>query len=273
MSGPGKELLEVGSGDRGSVQNGLDEAAKLELQRSELYYQKIIGTAHNNVGLLRAERQDFAAAAEQFTLAAKWDPQQEGLDYNLGLAYYKSQSYKQATSPLENELKLHPDNRAAATLLGITLFRLGNYARASELLSAAVETQGAQSTDADIYYALASSLIRQRKTAAADEVIAQMRTTLGDVPQLHLLLAEQHEGGGVRAQALAELSEVAAASSNSLLVHYNAGLLYLKLDKRDEAVAEFERALVLNPNDIEAKTQLDIAKQLRSRSQSNKNEE
>jgi tetratricopeptide (TPR) repeat protein len=54
-------------------------------------------------------------------------------------------------------------------------------------------------------------------------------------------------------QALAELREAASSNSNALLVHYNAGLLYLKLGKRDEAVQEFERELILNPHDTQAK--------------------
>ena len=265
IGGAGNDLLELG--ERGSsAANDLDEGAKRELQRSEAYYRKIIGTAHNNLGLLRAERQDFLAAAEHFTLAAKWEPQHAGLDYNLGLAYYKAQSYKQAVSPLENELKLHPDNRAATMLLGLSLFRLEDYAKASELLSGAV---AAQSTDINISYALASSLIKQRKVEAADPVIEQMKTTFGDVPQLHLLLAEKYEADGARAKAVAELSAVSTSNSNALLVHYHAGLLYLKLDKRDEAIKEFERELALNPNDIQAKAQLDLAKQLRGKNQSN----
>ncbi len=256
MGGPrlfdsGKDLLELGSVDHSSVLvKDSDESAKQEMQSSEAYYKKIIGTAHNNVGLLRGERQDFLAAAEQFALAAKWEPQQKGLDYNLGLAYYKSQSYKQAALPLENELKIHPGNRPAAVLLGMTLFRLGNYARASELLSGVVDQQ---STDISIYYALGSSLIKQRKTDEADRVIGKIRTIAGDAPQLHLLLAEKYDASGVSTRALAELSEVATSESNTPLVHYNAGLLYLKLGKRDEAMKEFERELVLNPNDPEAR--------------------
>lgn len=266
VAGSNKDLLELGSGEHGnSVVNDLDESAKRELQRSEVYYQKIIGTAHNNLGLLRAERQDFPGAAEQFRLAAKWDPSHAGLDYNLGLAYYKSQSYKDAVPPLENELKQNPANRSAAMLLGVALFRLGNYTKAADLLSRTVNTQSA---DIDILYALASSLIKQGKEAAADQTIEQIRTSLGDVPQLHLLLAEKYAAAGVRDRALAELSEVAGSKSNALMVHYHAGLLYLHLDKRNEAIAEFERELVLNPNDIQAKTQLDLAKQLRGKNQS-----
>ena len=192
-----------------------------------------------------------------------------GIDYNLGLAYFKSQSYQEALRPLENELRLHPGNQPATRLLGLTLFRLGDYAKTSELLTGAV---AAQSTELDIYYALASSLIKQRKTEAADQLIEQLRTNSGEVPQLHLLLAEKYAAAGVGAKALAELREVAASNGNAPLVHYQAGLLYLHLDKRDEAIAEFEKELVLNPNDVQAKTQLELAKQLRKKSQSSKNE-
>jgi len=84
-----------------------------------------LATAHNNVGLLRAERQDFRAAAEEFAMAVKWNPEQEGLDYNLGLAYYKSQLYDRAIPPLENELKTHPENSPARLLLGMSRYDLG----------------------------------------------------------------------------------------------------------------------------------------------------
>ena len=253
-SDPGKDLLELRSGEHPSSEaNDLDEKTKQELQSSEAYYKKVIGTAHNNIGLLRGERQDFLAAAEQFALAAKWDPQQEGLDYNLGLAYYKSESYKQAAPPLENELKVHPGNRPATMLLGMTWFRLGNYARASELLSEVVDPQP---TDINIYYALASSLIKQGKADAAERVIGQIKTITGDGPQIHLLLAEKYYSTGAAAKALAELGEVATLNSNTLLVHYYAGLLYLNLNKRDEALREFERELALNPNDAQARYSL-----------------
>jgi predicted Zn-dependent protease len=111
-------------------------------------------------------------------------------------------------------------------------------------------------TDINIYYALASSLIKQGKPDAADHVILQMKTVAGDGPQVHLLLAEKYYSSGVAAKALAELNEVATSNSNTLLAHYYAGLLYLKLNKRDEAMREFGRELALNPHETEAKYSL-----------------
>ncbi len=249
MASPGAHLLEIGSDEPKALSSDLNETAKRELQSGEAYFKKIVGTAHNNIGQLRGERRDFPGAAEQFALAARWDPQQEGLDYNLGLAYYKSQSYKQAAPPLERELKVHPANRPAAVLLGTTYFRLGNYSKAAEVLSGVAD----QSTDVNTSYAFASSLIRQGKAKEAERVIQQMKTVAADAPQLHLLMAEIYDASGATAKAIIELGQVSSSSSDAPLAHYYAGLLYLKLNKRDEAVKEFERELVVNPTDIQAK--------------------
>src|SRR4030095_6179845 len=183
---------------------GLDQKARQELKASEVYYTRVVAAAHNNIGLLRAERQDFRAAAQQFVLAAKLDPQQEGVDYNLGLSYYKSEWYQQAVPPLEKELKIHPGNRPAAMLLGLTWFRLGNHLKAAELLSGVSESQ---STDTSLYYALASSLIKLRKVDAADRVIEQLKSLSNDGPLVRLLIAEKYYYASSAAEALAELNK------------------------------------------------------------------
>jgi len=251
LSDQGKDSLDFGSGARGISQpDGLDDSSKQKLQSSEAYYKKVVATAHNNIGLLRGERQEFRVAAEQFALAARWDPQQDGVDYNLGLAYYKSGSYKRATAPLETEVKAHPANRPATLILGMSWFMLENYARAAEVLGG---MSAAQPLDLNISYALASSLIHQGKTDEADRVIEQMKTINGDSAHLHLLLGEEYYSKGNIARALAELAEVGTLSSGTLLVHRYAGLLYMKLNKRGEAMLEFDKELALNRTDVQTK--------------------
>jgi pentatricopeptide repeat protein len=250
LADQGQDSLDLASGSSAvSLSNELGDS-KPQLQSSEAYYQKVVATAHNNVGLLRGERQEFRAAAEQFALAARWDPQQDGVNYNLGLAYYKSGSYKQATAPLETEVNAHPANRPATLLLGMSWFNVGNYARASELLAGVLEPQ---SSNIDIYYALASALVKQGKMDVADRVIEQMKTISGDSAQLHLLLGEEYYAKGNIAGALEELAEVGTSNSHTLLVHRYAGLLYLQLNKRGEAMREFDRELALSPSDVQAK--------------------
>jgi tetratricopeptide (TPR) repeat protein len=162
-----------------------DEKAIRELESAEAYYAKLLAATHSSIGLLRADRGDFRAAAEQFRLAANWNPQQEDVDYNLGLAYFRSESYKDAVPPLETEVKSHPQNIRARWLLGLSYFKTADYPKASELLSDVVTSE---STNIDLYYALAFSLIKQGKTELADQAIQRMAKVTGDSPQLHVLL-------------------------------------------------------------------------------------
>jgi pentatricopeptide repeat protein len=68
-------------------------------------------------------------------------------------------------------------------LLGLSWFRQGNYLRASELLSGVGDSQ---STDANLYYALASSLIKLGKVDAADRVMEQLKTLGVDGSQINI---------------------------------------------------------------------------------------
>jgi Flp pilus assembly protein TadD len=162
-----------------------DKKTIQELQTAEDYYAKLLAAAHSSIGLLRADRGDFRAAAEHFRRAANWNPQQEDVDYNLGLAYFRAESYKDAVPPLEIEVKTHPQNNRARWLLGLSYFKTSNYARTSELLADVVTSE---STNIDLYYALAFSLLKQGKTELADQAIQRMAKVTGDSPQLHVLL-------------------------------------------------------------------------------------
>ncbi|MGA9995888.1 MAG: tetratricopeptide repeat protein [Pyrinomonadaceae bacterium] len=230
-----------------------DEKTRADLKNGEAYYSKVISSAHNNIGLLRAERQDFRAAAEQFGMAAKWNPQLEGVDMNLGLASFKAELYKDAVAPLERELTAHPNSIQARQLLGLSYFMLENYAKASEMLSAVVASKP---NEPALYYTLAVSLIKQGKQETADRVIKQMVLMNGNSPQLHILLGQAYYGQGDTARTLEELKTALSLDNKTLLAHYYSGLTYLKAGKFDEAVKEFEGELALNPNDLQARYHL-----------------
>src|SRR5215217_6377277 len=231
----------------------LDAGQAEKLKAEESYYTKVVAAGHNSIGLLRAERQDFRAAAAQFALAAKWNPNQEGLNFNLGLASYKSESYKEAIPALEKELKIDPANIAIKQLLGLSYFMMNDYAKASALLTdvVAVKTQ-----DAALYYPLALSLLKDGKLEAANRVIEQMVTVGGNSPQLHILFSQaQYERGEVD-KALAELKTALTLDPAVRLAHFYTGLIHLKAGKFQDAAREFQEELRLNPGDFQARYHL-----------------
>jgi tetratricopeptide (TPR) repeat protein len=233
--------------------SGLDEKTAAELKDGEAYYAKVIASAHNNIGLLHAQRQDFRSAAEQFARAAKWNPQLEQINFNWGLACYKAELYKQAISPLEDELKANPNNIAARQILGMSYFMTDGYSRASELLS---EVISVKPNEAALYYTLAVSLIKQGKQEPANRVIQQMVTMSSSSPQLHILLGQAYYEQGDSAKSLEELEAALALDGKTRLAHYYAGLIYLKAGKFDNAAREFESELTVNPSDVQARYHL-----------------
>jgi tetratricopeptide (TPR) repeat protein len=224
-----------------------------KLKAEETYYSKVVAAGHNSIGLLRAEQQDFREAAKQFALAAKWNPNQEGLNYNLGLAYYKSESYKEAIPALENELKIKPSNNAIKQLLGLSYFMTNDYARASALLS---EVVAEKSQDVALHYPLALSLIKDGKLEAANRVIEQMVAVGGNSPQLHILFSQAHYERGEVDKALEELRAALALDNKVRLAHFYMGVIHLKAGKLQDAAREFEQELSLNPGDFQARYHL-----------------
>jgi tetratricopeptide (TPR) repeat protein len=235
--------------------NRLDARTSAALTDDAGFYTKVIATAHNNVGLLRAERQDFHSAAEQFRQAAKLNPQQEGLDYNLGLAYFKSELYHEAAPPLENELRARPSNLQAKQLLGLSYFMTEDYPRASALLT---EVLAAKPHDTSLFFPLALSLSKEGKTEAAGRVIQQMVST-GDSPQLHIVLGQIYYQRNETTKALQELQNALSLDHSVRLAHFYIGVIHLKMGKLDEAVREFESELALNPSDVQARYHLGFA--------------
>ena len=231
----------------------LDPAKSQKLKEEETYFSKVVAAGHNSIGLLRAEQQDFREAAAQFALAAKWNPNQEGLNYNLGLAYYKSESYKEAIPALENELKINSANIAIKQLLGLSYFANGDYSRASALLT---EVVAAKPQEAALYYPLALSLIKQGKLEDADRVVERMVAVGENTPQLHILFSQAHYERGEVDKALEELRTALSLDKNVRLAHFYTGLIHLKAGKFPEAAREFQAELAINPNDSQAKYHL-----------------
>jgi tetratricopeptide (TPR) repeat protein len=230
-----------------------DEKTARELKSGEDYYTKVVASAHNNIGILRAGRQDFRAAAEQFALAAKWNPQLEEIHFNWGLACYKAELYQQAVPPLEIELKSNPASLPAKQLLGASYFMADEYPKASVLLA---EVVSVKTNDAGLYYMLAISLIKQKRRDEANQVIQRLAALHGSSPQLHILLGQVYYDQGETAKALEELKAALALDGKTRLAHFYSGLVYINLGKLDEAAREFESELAINPNDIQAKYHL-----------------
>lgn len=218
----------------------LDQKTRSELEANEANLTKIISALHNRLGLVQAARQNLAGAAVEFRLAKRWNPQQVGLDYNLGLAYFRAQLYKEALAPLDSELKANPTNIQARWLLGLSYFNTGAYSKAAELLH---DVLSAGSTNVELCYALASSLIREGKLEAAERAIEQMAVLTGTTPRLPQVRYELGKALLQQAdftRAVSNLEMAVKLEPENALFHYELGRAYTAAGRREEGKRENE---------------------------------
>ena len=169
------------------TQISLDQKTRSELETNEAQLAKIISALHNSLGLVQAGQQNLVGAAVEFRLAKKWNPNQSGLDYNLGLAYFRAELYREALAPLESEIKSNPANTQARWLLGLSYFKTQEYSKAAELLH---DVLTSESTNIELWYALASSLIKEQKLDEAERAIERMMALTGTTPRLSEVRSE-----------------------------------------------------------------------------------
>jgi len=217
------------------TQNSLDAKTRSELEANEAYLTKIISALHNSLGLVQAGRQNLTGAAVEFRLAKKWNPQQAGLDYNLGLAYFRAELYREALAPLESEIKSNPTNTQARWLLGLSYFNTRDYSKAAELLH---DVLSSGSTNAELYYALASSLIKQQKIDAAQQAIEQMAVLTGTTTRLYVLRGQVQYATGNIEGAISNLETAVKLEPENADFHYELSLAYIAAGRRDEGKRE-----------------------------------
>ena len=206
---------------------------------------------------MEAGRRDLAGAAIEFRLAKRWNPQQVGLDYNLGLAYFRAELYREALAPLESEIKANPANTQARWLLGLSYFNTREYSKAAELLQD-VLTSG--STNVELWYALASSLIKQRKIDAAEKAIEQMTVLIPGTttPRLSSSCCTLRTWQGVAstgvtiAGAVSNLEIAVKLEPENADFHFELSRAYMAAGRREEGKREkdaFNRLKKQTPSD------------------------
>lgn len=219
--------------------NTLDQSTRSLLERNKADLAKVLSALHNSVGLAQAAQQNFAAAAVEFRLAKKWNPEQVGLDYNAGLAYFRAELYREAIAPLESEINSNPKNTQARWLLGLSYFNTREYSKAAALLDDVISSA---STNVELCYALASSLIKLGKLAQAEQAIERVSALSGASSRLHVLarfeLGKALLLQGDVARAVTNLETAAKLDPENADFHYELGRAYTAAGRHEEAKRE-----------------------------------
>jgi protein O-mannosyl-transferase len=177
--------------------------------------------AHDNLGsaLMRLGRIDEAIA--QYSEAIRLKPGYAEAHNNLGMALVKAGRAEGAITEFNETLRLKPDAALTHVNLADVLRRLGRRDEAAEHLRTAVRLQPDL---AFAHYSLGNLLHDMKQL---DEAVAQYREALRYEPE-----------------------------ASSYAVHNDLGVALAQLGRRQDARAEFERALQIKPDFEDAKANL-----------------
>jgi Flp pilus assembly protein TadD len=90
--------------------------------------------AHDDLGVILAQRQDYAEAIKHFTLVISEEASYQKAHHNLAMALYITGDNQRALASVDNALRLAPESRDSMTLRALVLNALGRTAEAQKTL-------------------------------------------------------------------------------------------------------------------------------------------
>ena len=227
-----------------------------------------LARAHQELGNLEAATH---AITETLRLDANYQPAHELANsikqahYNRGITYLNDERYSEAVTAFQNAITLDPDFTTAHYNLGLTYLKMETYPRAVDALR---KTITLDSNYKAAHHALAIAYLGgQELGKARDAARAALKLDPSYQPALSLLEAidpsftppetqtpPPPEAEGPPA-TLPEPDQPAAPQPNAKPrqeTHYEIGIAYRKAKMSTEAIAEFQKAIDIDPDFVAA---------------------
>jgi tetratricopeptide (TPR) repeat protein len=230
--------------------------ARLELAKR---VTAVLARAYFNLGVLRAQRAEFARAADRFSKAAELDPDFPQVRYSLGVACFNARRFAQAGESLSRALSATPKDAALRRLTAMAWLNAEAYAKAVDLLQDDAERRA--SPEVEAAYGLA--LLRCGRSAEAEKVLARLIDERGETAERRALVGRAQVEQGKDDAARRSLTRALELDPNVAGAHLALAIL----DQRQGRLPDAEQALraELRSRPGDAETQLRLAEVLAAR--------
>ena len=176
---------------------------------------------------------------------AALDPKPEGVDHELGVAYYRQGEYFEAAQYLERALQENPNDRDAAQLMGLSYYSVGRPAQAIPALEKVRAWY--PNANMDAIYVLGICYALAKRYAEARRTFANLYRVPEDSAAAHLMLASILVRQGFDPVAENEARTALRLASQLPLAHFMLGELCVYKADYACALAEYDAELAINP--------------------------
>jgi tetratricopeptide (TPR) repeat protein len=240
----------VGSGTWQLAVAPMPPSTEVEAVQKQLI--EIIANSYFNLGVLLAKKARFRAAATEFYYTQQWDSDYPNVDLSLGAARFNAGQFSMAVVPLERVVTKERSNLEASRMLALACFQSGQYARAAQLL----ERDPSLRTDHNLQYTLALALVRSGNSERAQEVFSYMLGHNATSAEVHLLLGNANAEQQQYDEALAEYKKALELDPKLKSAHLSSALILIRRAELAAARSELEKELELDPSDASARYHL-----------------
>ena len=225
--------------------------------------------AHYNLARAHRESGNLEAATYAITETRRLDPNYQPAHeladaikqthYNRGITYFNDERYSEAATAFQNAITLDPDFTTAHYNLGLTYFKIEKYPHAAEALQ---KTIALDSTYTAAHHALALAYLGQQELGKARETAREaLKLDANYQPARSLLEAIDPSFTPPETEATTPpepvpLADRQSTAKSSQETHCELGIAYQDANMLTEAIAEFKKAIDLDPDFTAAHTSL-----------------
>jgi tetratricopeptide (TPR) repeat protein len=227
------------------------EAAKTSLgtgnlDQAESDYRQTIALGLRQLGNLSISEEQFEPATRLLDEAVKLTPTDASLQVEAGIAWFRRGNAQKAAEMVQAVLATDPDNERAHNVLGrIKLFK-GDTDGSIEELKKAVALHG----DFETSYFLGIAYLKAKKVSEAAAWFAEVQSKMGESAALHVLFGRAYTVTHFPEPSIAEFQKAIKLDPKYPRAHGLLGYSYLEQfgeQAYPQARAEFENELKINP--------------------------
>jgi len=196
--------------------------------------------AHFNLGLVREEQGRFEDAVQSLKKALVLNPRLRAANLFLGIAHYRLNEYELAIPALRREIKLNPIDPQAWMWLGVAELAREQPEQAAVALDKAAKLSP---NDVDILYHRGHAHLLVSKLS-----YERMLRANPDSWRVRQVLAQADAEADRDVDAVAEFQAAIKAAPQQPGLHEELGTEFWKLNKMEEAQAEYKRELAIDPH-------------------------
>jgi tetratricopeptide (TPR) repeat protein len=210
-----------------------------------------LARAYVNLGIMRAQAQRFAHAAQMFEKAAEVAPDFPQVQSSLGLAHFNAKQFDKAIGPLGRALEATPDP-ALRRLLALAWLNTENYDKAADLL----ENDPDRLRDPSLQFAYGLALVKCGRAAEAERIFSGLLARNADSAELNVFLGQANAALGDFDAAVARLKRALDLKPDVAEANAALGVIYYKQGRMAEAEVALRAELVGHPNDLKCQQNL-----------------